>query len=334
LSGSHGDINRLFDTILSNATNLCQANFGTLLLYEGDAFRVVAQHNAPPAYAELRRREPLVRGRPLLRIAETKQLAHIADIREYVVSNPADKDAAAFVKLSGVRTILTVPMLKDGEVVGAIAIYRQEVRAFKDREIALLKSFAAQAVIAIENARLLNELRQRTDDLSQRTADLTEALDQQVISSSPGDLEPVFATMLKEAVRICDANSGGIYRVEGDAMRLVAIHNVPPPYAEARRLSPFHPGPKHILGRTMLTKSVVQIADAATDPGYVERRPEMVAAVELGGVRTMLGVPMLKENNLVGVFALNRQQVRPFTDKQIEVVKNFAAQAVIAIAHH
>ena len=144
LSGSHGDLNRLFDTILSNATKLCQAHFGQLFLCEADAFRIVAQYNAPPAYAEFRQRKPLVRGRPLLRTAETKQLVHITDLREDVASNPADKDVATFAKLSGVRTILIVPMLKDSEVIGAIVVYRQEVRAFNDREIELLKSFAAR----------------------------------------------------------------------------------------------------------------------------------------------------------------------------------------------
>ena len=160
LSGSHGDLNHLFDTILANATNLCQANFGTLSLYEGDAFRIVAMHNVPPGLAELRRREPLVRAGPLLRIAETKQLLHIADYTEYVASHPADSDAAVFAKLTGVRTALEVPMLKNDWVVGAIVIYRTEVRSFDDREIVLIKDFATQAVIAIENARLLNELRQ------------------------------------------------------------------------------------------------------------------------------------------------------------------------------
>src|SRR5215831_5797130 len=209
LSGSHGDLNRLFDTILSNATKLCQANFGALFLCEADAFRIVAQHNAPPAYRELRQREPLARGRPLLRSAETKQLVHIADLREYVAANPADKDAATFAKLSGVRTVLIVPMLKDGEVVGATVIYRKEVRSFDDREIKLIQDFAGQAVIAIENARLLNELRQRTSELSQRTAELTEALEQQtatadvleVISRSAFDLQAVFETVAESSVR-------------------------------------------------------------------------------------------------------------------------------------
>ena len=194
LSGSHGDLNHLFDTILANATSLCQANFGTLYLYEGDAFRMVAMFNAPSAYAELRQREPLVRAHPMVRMAETKQPVQTADVRELVASNPADKDAAAFAKASGVRTVVTVPMTKDGEMVGAIVIYRQEVRIFSDRQIELIKDFASQAVIAIENARLLNELRQ---SLEQQTA-TSEVL--QVISSSPGDLEPVFATMLEKAV--------------------------------------------------------------------------------------------------------------------------------------
>ena len=198
LSGSHGDLNHLFDTILANATNLCQANFGTLSLCEGDAFRIVAMHNVPPGLAELRRREPLVRAGPLLRMAETKRLLHIADYTEYVASHPADSDAAAFAKLTGVRTILEVPMLKEDDVVGAIVIYRKEVRRFDDREIALIKDFAAQAVIAIENARLLNELRQRT-----RTSALSSRLPLlKCLKSSvgfTGDLQPVFETMLENA---------------------------------------------------------------------------------------------------------------------------------------
>jgi GAF domain-containing protein len=341
LSGSHGDLNRLFNTILSSATKLCQANFGTLSLYEGDAFRIVAMHDVPPALAELRRREPLVRAGPLLRIAKTKRLLHIADYTEYVASHPADSDAAAFAKLTGVRTILEVPMLKDGEMVGAIVIYRQEVRTFSDREIELLKSFAAQAVIAIENARLLNELRQRTTDLTDRTADLTEALEQQtatsevlqVISGSPGDLEPVFASMLKNAVRICDAKFGNIYRWDGEALHLLAAHDTPAALVEVRRQSALRPTarPTSQMLRMVETKAPSHVADVAAGEDYIKRNPGAVAAVELGGVRTFLAVPMLKENEMIGSFSLYRQGFRPFTDKQIALVTNFAAQAVIAI---
>jgi GAF domain-containing protein len=336
LSGLHGDLSRLFKTILTNATKLCQANFGTLSLYEGDAFRIAAMHDVPPALAELRRREPLVRAGPLLRIAQTKRLLHIADYTEYVASHPVDSDAATFAKLTGVRTMLGVPMLKEGGIVGAIVVYRQEVRAFSDRKIALLKSFAAQAVIAIENARLLNELRQRTDDLSQRTTELTEALEQQtatsdvlqVISRSPGDLEPVFASMLEKAVRICDATFGNIYRWDGEFLSLVAVHNTPPPFAEARRL-PRRPNPNNIFGRMLATNAVVHIVDAAQLSKGGNREYE--TAVELGGVRTCLAVPMLKGHELIGSISLFRQEVRPFNDKQIASLTNFAAQAVIAI---
>ena len=206
--------------------------------------------------------------------------------------------------------------------------------------IDLLTNFAAQAVIAIENARLLNELRERTADLTERTADLTEALEQQtatsevlqVISSSPGDLEPVFASMLENAVRICDATFGTIYGLEGDAFRLVARHNAPPALAAAPRQGDYHPGQNTPLGRMFSTKQVVQVPDLAADQSYTEQRESGVtAAVELGGVRTILAVPMLKESELVGAFLLFHQEVRPFTAKQIELVENFAAQAVIAI---
>ena len=303
LSGSRTDLDRLFDAILSNATKLCQANFGTLFLCEGDAFRVVAQHNAPPAYADLRQRELLVRARVLLSIAETKQLAQIADVRAYAASNPADKDVAAFAKLSGVRTVLAVPMLKEGEVAGAIVIYRQEVRTFNDREIEILKNFAAQAVIAIENARLLNELRQRTTDLSQRTADLTEALEQQtatsdvlqIISSLAGELDPVFHAMLEKAAGICDVTYGNIYRWDNGVFQLVATHNTPRAFVEARRRSPPRPNSKNLFGRIVATKTVLHIADfsAEQQEHFEGGNPDQLAAVELGGVKTILIVPLL-----------------------------------------
>ena len=171
--------------------------------------------------------------------------------------------------------------------------------------------------------------RELNEALEQQTA-TSEVL--QVISSSPGDLQPVFVTMLENAVRICDAKFGNIHRWDGDALHLMATHNTPPAFAEYRRRSLWRPNPTNAVGRAIATKTVVQVADIAAEQAYIEQRnPSYVAAVELGGIRTLLAVPMLKENELIGVFTVYRQEVRPFTDKQIALVTNFANQAVIAI---
>ena len=216
---------------------------------------------------------------------------------------------------------------------GAFFIYRTEVRPFTDKQIELVSNFAAQAVIAIENARLLNELRQRTTDLS-------DALEQQtatsevlgVISSSPGDLEPVFQAVLENATRICQAKFGLLYLCDGETFRAAAFHNAPPAFVEQRRRGILiHPGTDTALGRVALTKQVVHIADAMEGSAYRTRDPHIIAAVELGGFRTVLAVPMLKENELVGVINIYRQEVHPFIDKQIELLSYFAKQAVIAI---
>ena len=231
-------------------------------------------------------------------------------------------------------------MLKDDELIGTFALARQEVRPFTDKQIELVTNFAAQAVIAIENARLLNELRQRTDDLTGRTADLTEALEQQtatsevlqVISSTPDDLQPVFATMLENAVRICDAKFGNIYRWDGETLQLVATLNTPPAFAEERMGSPFRPNSKSFTGRMLTSKAVIHRRRPCgrgnlpwtTRSGNRCRRrtwrsTNVSACTDAEGERTDRCVHPV------------RQDVRPFTDKQIELVKNFAAQAVIAI---
>jgi two-component system, NtrC family, sensor kinase len=338
LSGSHGDLDRLFDTILSNATKLCQATFGALFLCESDAFRIVAQHNAPPAYAELRQREPLVRGRPLLRVADTKQVVQIADILEHVAFNPSDKDAAAFAKVSGVRTLLEVPMIKNREILGAIVIYRQEVRTFNDREIELLKSFAAQAVIAIENARLLNELRQRTTDLTERTIDLTKALEQQtatsdvlkVISSSPGDLQPVFDTMLANATRLCEATHGHVWTFDGEQMDAVAVRGDAPFVKWLEDHNPVRPIPGSAAERIVQGERVVHVADRREEPAHRDNET-FRGLVDTSGIRASLSVALRKGDTLLGMINVYRQNVRPFTDSQIKLVEDFAAQAVIAI---
>jgi len=330
ISNSGGDLKPVFDAMLANAVHLCEARFGNLLLFDGSAMRMVARHNAPRAFEEMRRRDPVI---PLAQsilgvLVKTHKLVHVHDLaaEEPYANSP-------LVKVAGARTALVVPMLRGDELVGAINVYRQEVKPFTDRLVDLLTNFASQAVIAIENARLLTELRQRTTDLTesleQQTA-TSEVL--QVISSSPSNLDPVFATMLEKAARICEANFGNIHRWDGDALHLVATHNTPSGFAEFRRRSPIRSSPKNVVGRAIATKTAVHVADLAAEQAYTEQRdPGYVAAVELGGVRTFLAVPMLKENELIGLFTLYRQEVRPFTDKQIALVTNFAAQAVIAI---
>src|ERR1700686_2761845 len=237
ISRSPGDLKPVFHTMLENATRICHAKFGVLQLYEDRAFRIGAIHNAPPAFAEaMARRELLMRPtpqHPFRRMVTTKEVVQIEDLADSPAYKERDYGVVMLVELASARTFLAVPMLKENEVVGVIAIYRQEVLTFTDKQIELLRNFAAQAVIAIENTRLLNELRQRTDDL-------TESLEQQtatsevlrVISNSPGDLEPVFETMLENAARVCDAKFGMLFRLEEGAMRPVASLGAPEPLTE------------------------------------------------------------------------------------------------------
>ncbi len=213
--------------------------------------------------------------------------------------------------------MIGVPLMREGEPIGVIGLGRSRVEPFTEREIELVTTFADQAVIAIENVRLF-------EAEQQRTRELTESLEQQtataevlkVISSSPGDLQPVFETMLDNAVRICEAKFGNIYRWDGDALHLVASHNTPAAFAEQRRREPFRPSPKNSVGQMIATKTVVHIPDVVASEAYIEREPVTVAGVDVAGIRTFLAVPMLKENELVGAFALARQDVRPFTEKQ------------------
>jgi signal transduction histidine kinase len=305
-------------------------------LREGDAFRSAAVHGPlPAAYIERFRSGTLVHpgpDNPLMHVLRTQRPVQVPDMRESRAYLDGEPLPVAAVEVAGIRTLLSVPMFKDDEVVGSLTIYRKEVRPFTDKQIALVQNFAAQAVIAIENTRLLNELRHRTTEL-------TESLDQQiatsevlgVISSSPGELETVFRSMLENAVRICQAKFGFMLRYDGDAYHTVAELCDVPAFIEEMKRGPLRPHPDSALGCVARTRQAAQIADITEHQLYAERNPLFVAGAELGGMRTIVAVPMLKDQQLLGAIAIFRQEVRPFTDKQIALVENFAAQAVIAI---
>ena len=487
--------------MLANATRICEAKFANLFLYEENSFRIAAQQNAPPAYAERWRRQPVLvlddnPHNPLTRLAATKSVVDITDLMAEPGYVERDPRFVALVEFAGARTHLLVPMLKEDELIGAIAIFRQEVRPFTDKQIELVTNFASQAVIAIENTRLLNELREslqqqtatadvlkvisrsafdlqtvldtlvesaarlceadiasinrqrgehywqvasygfspefnafmdthpipagrgstvgrtvpegRTvhihdvladpefafreaakswrqsdhargpalregspigvivlqrktvqpftdkqielvttfadqaviaienvrlfDEVQARTRELTEALEQQtatsevlrVISSSPGELKPVFDTMLENAVRICEAKFGIMARFDGQVFHTVAMLGVPPAFAADLARGPRSPRPGTALARLCATRQTVHIGDVRAEQTYVEGDAQRRATADLGGARTLAAVPMLKENELVGAIIIYRQEVRPFTDKQIELVTNFA----------
>jgi two-component system, NtrC family, sensor kinase len=339
ISGSPGELQPVFEAMLANATRVCGAKFGTLYLYDGDAFHATAFHNAPPEYVASRTRTPLhpPPDSTLGRAARTRQIAHVVDSTKRQVYRQRDPFVVAGIELGGYRTIMSVPMLKEDKLVGVISIYRQEVRPFSEKQIEVVQNFASQAVIAIENTRLLKELRRRTDDLSEALEQQTAASEVlRVISSSPGELEPVFQAVLASATRTCEAKFGFLYRIEGDSARIISKLGIPPALAEYLKRGPHRPslnrpGPLTAIGRVVQSRQTLHIADYRVDPSYLDRDPMTVASIELGGIRTLLVVPMIKNDALVGAIVIFRQEVRPFTEKQIELVKNFANQAVIAI---
>src|SRR5262245_4069068 len=283
---------------------------------------MTARHGPPPARSEKRTREPTFHPGPsnaLARLAATKQVQHVPDLREHQGYLERDPAAVAMTDIAGARTLLVVPMLKENRLVGAIGIYRQEVRPFTDKQVDLLRNFAAQAVVAIENTRLLNELR---ESLQQQTA-TSEVL--QAISSSPGELKPVFQAMLENALRICEAKFGVLFSINEEGTLPVAMLNLPPVFDEyLRQRERRKPRPGSDLDNLCKSRQVIHTLDML-------QTSNTSPPAKLGGARTQLAVPMLKDEGLLGAIVIYRQEVRPFTDKQIELLKNFANQAVIAI---
>ena len=319
--------NRCSSAMLENAVRICGAKFGILLLSEDDGFRTVAMHGVPPAYAEARRRDPvtamlLERRLHSVDVEAASSCCRCPKRASYY--NDPSRAATAQARLAP-ALLSPFPWLKTDQLVGAIFIYRQEVRPFTDKQVELIKNFATQAVIAIENTRLLNELR---ESLQQQTA-TADVL--KVISSSPGELEPVFGALLENATRICEARFGNLSFYDGETFQNVALHNPPVGYSERGLGEVIRPHAESGLAYVARTKQIAHIGDIRMQPPYREGDPAVVGLADVAGARTLLIVPMLKENTLVGTIAIYRQEVRLFNDKQIELVQNFAAQAVIAI---
>jgi GAF domain-containing protein len=323
INSSPGDLALVFDAILEKAHALCGAEHGDLMMYDGEQFRAVALHGVPEQLGELLRqpfKPPAGGGQELL--LQGEPLIHIPDIAAREPTTPISRAAVD----AGVRTVLLVPLRKDDALLGYITAHRREVRPFSDKQIALLQNFAAQAVVAMENARLLTETREA---LEQQTA-TAEVL--QVINSSPGDLAPVFAAMLEKATSLCGAAFGVLWIVDDDQIRAAASHEVPVDYRDfLTNETSSSPGPKSGVAQTIREKSVLHFVDAASGEAYRSGDPFAVAAVELGGVRTLLNAPLIKEGNVLGILAIYRKEVRPFTDKQIALLRSFAAQAVVAM---
>jgi signal transduction histidine kinase/putative methionine-R-sulfoxide reductase with GAF domain len=331
ISRSAFDLQAVLDTLVESAARLCEADKTQILRPSGEAasYYSAASYGHTPEYIEHMSSQTFTpgRGSAVGRAMLERKSVQIVDVladSEYTVRE--------IQKLGGFRTIVVVPLLREGIIMGLLALHRTAVRPFTEKQIEMAETFADQAVIAIENVRLFEAEQQRTRELTEtleRQTATSEVL--QVISSSPGTLEPVFETILSNATRLCEAQIGNLHLCEGDALRIVAMHDSPPEWTEYRRQNPvIRPGPNSGLGRVLSTRQIVHIEDIMADQTGAND-PLRVAFAKLVGARTFLAVPMLKDYELVGVIVIYRLQVRPFTDKQIELVKNFAAQAVIAI---
>ena len=320
INSSPGDLTPVFDAILEKAHSFCGATYGSLHIADGDAFRAVAVRGMPEAFADMIRR-PFQPGpnHPVRQLTGGAPFATVINSPEY--DDPIIQNAH---KLAGMRTGLFVPLRKDNALLGYIVASRPEVRPFSDKQVTLLQNFAAQAVIAMENARLLTETREA---LEQQTA-TAEVL--QVINSSPGDLAPVFDAMIDKAMRLCDAAFGVLWTYDGEYMHASAIRGVPPQMVEFLRQGPHRPA--RVVQQGLLGGEPFQhIPDLTLTDGYRSGDPLPRAGADLGGVRTLLGVPLRKDDKVLGVFGVYRQEVRPFTDTQIALLQNFAVQAVIAM---
>jgi signal transduction histidine kinase len=326
IAASATDIQPVLQTLVESACGLCEAFDAIILLREGDWLQVKANHGPIPINIAKRKiTRDWVNGRC---VADRVQI-HVQDLQAEVAEYP---QGAALAQRLGARTILSTPLMREGEAIGAIMIRRDEVRPFSDKQIGLLETFARQAVIAIENTRLFEDVQARTRELSvalQRQTATSEILG--IISASPGKLKPVFDAILERARDLCAARFGHLLLFDGQTLRPAALHNVPPAYAEFWHNAPPRAFPGTLVWRLRETKRPYQLEDTRLGEAYRARVPLAVATVELAGARTLLGVPMVKDDQVIGAIVLYRTEVRLFDEQQVALLSSFADQAVIAI---
>jgi GAF domain-containing protein len=323
INASPGDLAPVFEAMLEKAMQLCEGAFGGLWTFDGDRYVAAALRGVPTAYAEFLSETTLIPGpgsAPYRFLQGERSVIQNIDLMAEELYRSGHPQRRALVDLGGARTAMQVPLRRDDAVLGVITIYRQEVRPFSDKQIALLQNFAAQAVIAMENARLITETREA---LERQTA-TTEIL--RIISSSPTDVQPTFDAIAAKATTLCDAASGGVFRFDGSLIHFVAHYGWTPKELDAiQHVFPLAPGRDSVAGRAILTKAVAHTADLGTDPEFTH------PSISATGLRAALSVPMLRDGNAIGTISVTRHDSQPFSGVQIELLKTFADQAVIAI---
>ena len=329
INESPGDLTPVFDTMVESAMRLCQADYGHVYSYDGELLYLVAAHGDPGYVNWIKQSGPRTPEGSLTftRILGGESLVHLADISKDISYRSGNQRAKTIVDQFGIHTLLTVPLRKEETLLGGFVLYRLEAKPFSDKQISLVQNFAAQAVIAMENARLLNELRQRTGELSESLQQQTATAEVlKVISRSAFDLNAVLQALVEAAAQLCEANQGTIAREQAGVFVRAASYGFSSEFVELVKDLPVKVERGSATGRALLEGRTVHIADVRADPDYT-----FSEAIEKGGFKTILAVPMLREGKAIGVLALTRIEMQPFTGKQIELVSTFADQAAIAI---